>query len=44
MINRLARNGKRCAKRSLDARINKYADRIMHMEDDRLTAYEEGTE
>ena len=27
-----------------DARINEYADRIMHMEDGRLTAFEKGTE
>ena len=27
-----------------DARINEYADRIMHMEDGRLTAYEKGNE
>jgi putative ABC transport system ATP-binding protein len=27
-----------------DARINEYADRILHMEDGRLTAYEKGTE
>ena len=27
-----------------DARINEFADRIMHMEDGRLTAYEKGTE
>ena len=27
-----------------DARINEYADRIMHMEDGRLTAWEKGTE
>jgi putative ABC transport system ATP-binding protein len=27
-----------------DARINEYADRIMHMEDGRLTAFDKGTE
>ena len=27
-----------------DARINEYADRIMHMEDGRLTSWEKGTE
>jgi putative ABC transport system ATP-binding protein len=27
-----------------DARINEYADRIMHMEDGRLTVFDKGTE
>jgi putative ABC transport system ATP-binding protein len=27
-----------------DARINEYADRIMHMEDGHLTAFDKGTE
>ncbi len=27
-----------------DARINEYADRIVHMEDGRITAFDKGTE
>jgi putative ABC transport system ATP-binding protein len=38
-------NAKRCILIvTHDARINEYADRIMHMEDGRLTAFDKGTE
>jgi putative ABC transport system ATP-binding protein len=38
-------NAKRCILIvTHDARINEYADRIMHMEDGHLTAFDKGTE
>ena len=38
-------NDKRCIMIvTHDARINEFADRIMHMEDGQLTAFDKGTE